>query len=58
MALQSGRFFAVRATRELLLGSIGGVLVLALLLGQAFGLPEVESPIPEKSGLGDVIALA
>jgi hypothetical protein len=41
-----------------LLGSIGGVLVLALLLGQAFGLPEVESPIPEKIGLGDVIALA
>jgi hypothetical protein len=41
-----------------LLASIGGVLVLALLLGQAFGIPEVESPIPEKIGLGDVIALA
>jgi hypothetical protein len=48
----------VRATRALSLASIGAMLVFALLLGQAFGLPEVESPIPEKIGLGDIIALA
>jgi hypothetical protein len=41
-----------------LLGSIGGVLVLAFLLGQALGLPEVESPIPEKIGLADVFTAA
>jgi hypothetical protein len=37
--------------------SIGGVLALALLLGQALGLPEVESPIPERIGLADVITV-
>jgi hypothetical protein len=34
------------------------MLVLAFLLGQALGLPEVENPIPEKIGLEDVFALA
>jgi hypothetical protein len=34
------------------------MLVLALLIGQALGLPEVENPIPEKIGLGDIFALA
>jgi hypothetical protein len=34
------------------------VFVLALLLGQAFGLPEVENPIPEKIGVQDVFALS
>ena len=38
--------------------SIGMMLLLAFLLGQAFGLPEVENPIPEKIGLEDVFALA
>jgi hypothetical protein len=38
--------------------SIGAVLVLALLIGQALGLPEVENPIPDKIGLADVFALA
>jgi hypothetical protein len=32
--------------------------VLALLIGQALGLPEVESPIPEKIGLEDVFTVA
>jgi hypothetical protein len=41
-----------------LLGSIAGVLLLAFLLGQALGLPEVENPIPERIGLGDVITVA
>jgi hypothetical protein len=31
-----------------LLGSIGGVLLLAFLLGQILGLPEVEDPIPDR----------
>jgi len=39
-------------------GSIGGVLLLAFLLGQALGLPEVENPIPEKIGLEDVFTVA
>jgi hypothetical protein len=34
------------------------VLVLALLLSQALGLPEVENPIPERIGLGDVLTVA
>jgi hypothetical protein len=34
------------------------VLALALLIGQALGLPEVESPIPEKIGLGHLVSLA
>jgi hypothetical protein len=34
------------------------MLVLALLLGQALGLPEVENPIPERIGLGDVFTAA
>jgi hypothetical protein len=34
------------------------VLLLAFLLGQALGLPEVEDPIPEKIGLEDVFAFA
>lgn len=48
-----------------MLGSIGGVLVLALLLGQALGLPEVEDPIPNRinidvpftwAGMGGILA--
>ena len=39
-------------------GSIVQVLVLALLVGQALGLPEAESPIPEKIGIADVFAYA
>ncbi len=34
------------------------MLLLALLLGQALGLPEVENPIPEKIGLPDVFTVA
>jgi hypothetical protein len=34
------------------------MLTLALLIGQALGLPEVENPVPEKIGLEDVFALA
>jgi Ca2+/Na+ antiporter len=34
------------------------VLLLAFLLGQALGLPEVENPIPEKIGLADVFTVA
>lgn len=34
------------------------MLLVAFLLGQAFGLPEVENPIPEKIGLQDVFSLA
>jgi hypothetical protein len=41
-----------------LLGSIGAMLLAALLLAQALGLPEVEDPIPHKIGLGHLIALA
>jgi hypothetical protein len=48
----------VRATRAGLLGSIDAMLHFALLLGQALGLPEVEDPIPDKIGLGHVIAYA
>jgi hypothetical protein len=33
------------------------MLTFAFLLGQAFGLPEVENPIPEKFGLGHLFAL-
>jgi hypothetical protein len=39
-------------------GSIGAMLLLAFLLGQALGLPEVENPIPEKIGLEDVFTVA
>jgi hypothetical protein len=38
--------------------SIGAMLVLVLLIGQALGLPEVEDPIPAKIGLGHLFALA
>jgi hypothetical protein len=48
----------LRTTRALLLGSIGAMLVLALLLAQALGLPEVEDPIPAKIGLADVFTVA
>jgi hypothetical protein len=34
------------------------MLVFALLLGQALGLPEVEDPIPERIGLEDVVTVA
>ncbi len=34
------------------------MFLLAFLLGQALGLPEVENPIPEKIGLGDVFTVA
>ncbi|HEX5989904.1 MAG TPA: hypothetical protein VFY75_06820 [Solirubrobacterales bacterium] len=44
--------------RALLLASISAMLILVLLLGQALGLPEVESPIPEKIGLADVFTVA
>lgn len=58
VALQTRRICFLRATRALLLASIGGVLVLALLIGQALGLPEVENPIPDKIGLADVTTVA
>lgn len=48
----------MRATRALLPASIGAMLLIALLLGQALGLPEVEDPIPDKIGLGSLVALA
>jgi hypothetical protein len=48
----------LRATRAPLLASIAAMLVLALLLGQALGLPEVENPIPGEIGLGDVFTVA
>jgi hypothetical protein len=48
----------VRATRTLLLASIGAMLLFAFLLGQALGLPEVEDPIPDRIGLQDVFVLA
>jgi hypothetical protein len=41
-----------------LLDSIGAMLVFAFLLGQALGLLEVENPVPEKIGLGDVFTVA
>jgi hypothetical protein len=41
-----------------LLGSIGGVLMLALVFWQTLGLPEVEDPIPDRIGLDDLISLA
>jgi len=34
------------------------MFVLALLIAQALGLPEVENPIPEKIGVADIFALA
>lgn len=34
------------------------MLVLAVLIGQALGLPEVENPIPERIGVGHIFALA
>jgi hypothetical protein len=34
------------------------MLVLALLIGQALGLPEVEDPIPDKIGLGYLVSFA
>jgi hypothetical protein len=34
------------------------MLVLALLIGQTLGLPEVEDPIPGKIGLSDLVSLA
>jgi hypothetical protein len=34
------------------------MLVFALFLGQALGLPEVENPIPERIGLEDVFTAA
>lgn len=34
------------------------MLLLALLLGQALGLPEVEDPIPDKIGLGYLVSLS
>jgi hypothetical protein len=34
------------------------MLMLALLIGQAFGLPEVEDPIPDRIGLGYLVSLA
>jgi hypothetical protein len=48
----------VRATRALALASIGEVLLFALLLGQALGLPEVEDPIPDRIGLDYVFSAA
>lgn len=41
-----------------MLGSIVAMLHVALLLGQVLGLPEVESPIPERIGLADVLTVA
>jgi hypothetical protein len=34
------------------------MLVLALLIGQALGLPEVEDPIPDRIGLSYLVSLA
>jgi hypothetical protein len=34
------------------------MLVLALLIGQALGLPEVEDPIPDRIGLSFLLSLA
>jgi hypothetical protein len=34
------------------------MLVLALLIGHALGLPEVEDPIPERIGLGYLVSFA
>ena len=34
------------------------MLLIALLLGQALGLPEVENPIPERIGLDHLFAVA
>jgi hypothetical protein len=34
------------------------MLVLALLTGQALGLPEVEEPVPDRIGLGYLVSLA
>jgi len=34
------------------------MLVLALLIGQVLGLPEVEDPIPDKIGLSYLVSLA
>ena len=34
------------------------MLMLALLIGQALGPPEVEEPIPGQIGLGDLVSLA
>lgn len=34
------------------------MLVLALLIGQTLGLPEVENPIPERVGLSYLVSLA
>jgi len=34
------------------------MFLLALIVVQALGLPEVEDPIPERIGLGDLVSLA
>lgn len=34
------------------------MLLLALMIGQALGLPEVEDPIPDRIGLGLLLSLA
>lgn len=34
------------------------MLVLALIVWQALGFPEVEDPIPERIGLGSIVGLA
>jgi len=48
----------VRTTRAPRLASIGAMLIFALLLGQALGLPEVENPIPDRIGLSHIFTAA
>jgi len=38
--------------------SIGSMLVLAALIGQALGLPEVEDPLPNRIGLNFLLSFA
>lgn len=48
----------MRATRAPLRFSIGAMLALALVLWQAFGLPEVEDPFPDRIGLEVLVSFA
>lgn len=48
----------MRATRAPASFSIAAMLLLAFLLGQALGLPEVDDPMPDKIGLGYLVSLA
>ena len=48
----------MRATRAPASFSIGAMFLLALIVWQALGLPEVENPIPDRIGLGYLFELA